>query len=137
MSIAAPSVPMSRLKLQALAYTAVSVVALACDTGCYLALAGIGTGAAWAAAVGYMLGLLVHYGLSRAYVFDRRAAGKTDLRLFTEFAASGLFGLALTVAVIGLAVEGLGLALLPAKIAAVAASFVSVFAIRRFVVFRG
>jgi putative flippase GtrA len=84
-----------------------------------------------------MLGIVVHYGLSRALVFDAQASGKAEWRLFAEFVASGLAGLAATVACIWLAVDGLGLALLPAKIGAVAVSFIGVFLIRRFVVFRG
>lgn len=128
---------LSGLRLQALVYLAVSVIALGCDAAAYFALAALGAGAAAAGAVGYMLGIGVHYGLSRAVVFDTQAAGKTELRLFAEFVASGLMGLTMTVAVIWVAVEGLGLALLPAKIGAVAVSFGGVFLIRRFVVFRG
>lgn len=128
---------LSGIRLQALAYLAVSVVALACDTMTYMAVSRLGAAAVVAGAVGYMLGMLVHYALSRAVVFDARAAGKTGRRLFAEFMASGLMGLAMTVAAIWVAVEGLGVALLPAKIGAVAVSFVGVFLIRRFVVFRG
>lgn len=137
MSSAAPSIGLSRLKLQALLYLAVSALALVCDTGAYLLVAKLGAGAALAGAVGYMLGMGLHYGLSRTVVFDAQVAGKGEVRLFAEFVASGLAGLAITVAVIWVAVDALGLALLPAKIGAVAVSFIGVFLLRRFVVFRG
>lgn len=127
----------SGLKLQALAYLVVSALALACDTGTYLVVAVLGLSAAKAGAIGYLLGLGVHYGLSRTFVFDARATNKPEAQLFLEFAASGLLGLALTVTVIATTVDILGLALLPAKVAAIAISFVSVFLIRRFVVFGG
>ena len=137
MSSAAPSIGLSRLKLQALLYLAVSALALVCDKGAYLLVAKLGAGAALAGAVGYMLGMGLHYGLSRTVVFDAQVAGKGEVRLFAEFVASGLAGLAITVAVIWVAVDALGLALLPAKIGAVAVSFIGVFLLRRFVVFRG
>lgn len=125
----------SGLSAQAASYLAVSVLALACDTGVYLALATLGVTPMLAGGTGYALGLLAHYLLSRLFVFDARATTKSSARLFAEFAASGLVGLGLTMAVIAAAVGGLGLALLPAKIAAVGLSFVAVFFIRKYVVF--
>ena len=133
----AVSSALSSLRLQALAYLAVSVVALGCDTVVYLLAARLGVGAAAAGAGGYVLGLLVHYALSRSLVFEVSHTAKSEARLFLEFAASGVLGLGITVTVIGTSVEVLGLALLPAKIAATAVSFVSVFLIRRFMVFGG
>jgi putative flippase GtrA len=75
--------------------------------------------------------------LSVRYVFDARAAHKGQSRLFAEFAVSGLAGMAITALVIAATVDLAGLPLLPAKILAVGASFLVVFALRRGVVFSG
>lgn len=125
----------SRFSTQAISYLVVSVLALAGDTSVYLALAAWGIAPMLAGGVGYALGLIAHYLLSRLFVFDASATAKGNARLFAEFAASGLLGLGLTMAVIAVAVGVLGLALLPAKIAAVGLSFVAVFLIRKYMVF--
>ncbi|MDX2201911.1 MAG: GtrA family protein [Hyphomicrobiaceae bacterium] len=116
-------------------YAGASVTALAADTGVYLVLGGLGLAPAIAGGIGYLIGLALHYALSVSLVFDARASGKRHRRLVAEFAASGLAGLALTAAVIAIGTGLLGLALLPAKAAAVAISFAAVYALRRAVVF--
>lgn len=120
---------------QAARYGAVSVLALALDTGVYVALAGAGIRPAAAGAIGYVLGLVLHFLLSRAFVFDAVPAAKGDIRLFVEFAATGVAGLALTALTIAMATAGLGLDLLTAKAIAVAASFTAVYLARRTLVF--
>jgi putative flippase GtrA len=126
---------LARIPTEPLRYAGVSVVALAADTAIYLALAWIGVLPAIAGGIGYLIGLALHYVLSVRFVFDAKASRKSDRRLMAEFAASGLAGLALTAAVIGLATSALGLPLLPAKVIAVALSFVVVYFVRRAVVF--
>ena len=116
-------------------YTLVSAVALVLDFGVYLLLAAGGTNITLAGAVGYTCGLCLHYLLSVRYVFDPKAANKTQARLFSEFALSGLAGLAVTALVIALTADLGGMPVLPAKVLAVGASFLVVFALRRGVVF--
>lgn len=125
---------LARVPMQFLRYTGVSVAALAVDTGFYLGLAWSGLPPVAAGAAGYLIGLAAHYALSIALVFDAQASGKRQRRLVAEFVASGLFGLVLTACVIS-AATGVGLALLPAKIVAVALSFTAVYMLRRAVVF--
>jgi putative flippase GtrA len=116
-------------------YTAASVLALACDFAVYLALATGGMTAALAGVAGYGAGMVVHYLLSVAVVFDARAANKAPARLMGEFLLTGLAGLALTGVVIALATGIGGLPLLPAKVAATVVSFLAVYALRRGMVF--
>jgi putative flippase GtrA len=125
---------LSRVPAQFLRYAGVSVAALAADTCVYLGLAWSGLSPVAAGAAGYLVGLAAHYVLSVALVFDAEASGKCQRRLVAEFVASGLFGLILTACVISVA-TGLGLALLPAKIVAVALSFAAVDMLRRSVGF--
>ena len=125
----------SRIPTRLLTYAAVSVGALVADTGCYLALSWVGVAPALGGGFGYLVGLALHYVLSVTFVFDARQTGKRHQRLFAEFAASGLAGLALTIGVISIATGGLGLSLLPAKVIAVAVSFVAVYVMRKSLVF--
>lgn len=123
------------LSWQVSRYALVSIAALAIDSGVYLVTALGGLAPALAGVAGYAAGMLAHYLLSIVWVFDARASGKGQVRLAAEFAASGLLGLALTAATIALATGALGLALVPAKLLAIAASFLAVFLLRRTVVF--
>ena len=118
-------------------YTVVSVVALGVDLAVFNVALFASMRASLAGIVGYTAGLLLHYILSRRFVFKAADTAKGDLRRFGEFALTGCAGLAITWAVIGLATD---VALLPAmlgKIAAVATSFVVVFLLRRGIVFAG
>jgi putative flippase GtrA len=126
---------LARLPTEPLSYAAVSGVALAADTGAYLALAWLGLLPALAGAAGYLIGLALHYALSVTFVFDAQATGKSPHRLIVEFGASGLAGLLLTAAAIAFSTGILGLSLVAAKSIAVIASFAAVYALRRFVVF--
>lgn len=116
-------------------YAVVSVAALAIDFAVFLLLNGAVGYPTLSGVAGYACGIVVHYRLSRRFVFDAAGSRKSAQRMFSEFVASGLLGLAVTAAVIALATGGLGLAPLNAKILAAAASFVGVFIVRRTIVF--
>lgn len=116
-------------------YTVVSALALLLDFAVYLLVAAAGAWPAAAGVIGYACGLGLHYILSVRYVFDARAAAKTEARLLAEFALSGLAGMAITALVIAATTDLAGLPLLPAKVLAVGSSFLVVFALRRGVVF--
>jgi putative flippase GtrA len=129
--------PVLSLLPQLSRYTLVSALALVLDFAVYLLLAAGGMRGALAGAIGYACGIALHYMLSVRYVFDAAAAHKAQSRLITEFAISGLAGLAITALVIALTVDLGGMPLLPAKMLAVGVSFLVVFALRRGVVFAG
>jgi len=116
-------------------YAVVSLLALAVDYSVYLSLVSAGMKAALAGMIGYSLGLLLHFVLSACFVFDAAAARKAPVRLFGEFALSGMAGLAVTTIVIATATDGVGLPALPAKILATGTSFLLVYSLRRGVVF--
>ncbi len=116
-------------------YAAVSALALALDFGVFLALNAIIGLPTLSGVVGYACGIVLHYHLSRRFVFDTAGSQKSAQRLFSEFVASGLIGLAVTAGVIALATGVFGLAPIWAKAIAAVASFVGVFVIRRRIVF--
>jgi putative flippase GtrA len=115
-------------------YAVVSGLALALDFAVFLALNGAFGHPTISGVIGYGAGIMLHYVLSRRFVFDVRRSPKAAHRLFIEFVGSGIVGLVATGAVIALAI-GVGVAPVVAKLLAAAASFVFVFLIRRTVVF--
>lgn len=117
-------------------YAFVSAVALGLDFAVFLILNhSEAVTAAMAGAIGYSMGLLLHYVLSVRLVFDPNSSLKTRRRLFAEFAASGLFGICITWAVIHIATNALAMHSVSAKGLAVAVSFLAVFVIRRSIIF--
>jgi putative flippase GtrA len=120
---------------QILGYGLVSLAALALDLAIYLGLTALALYPAAAAVIGYGAGLAGHFVLSSRVVFDVAATGKSDGRLASEFALSGLGGLVITAATVALLTDFAGLAPIYAKAAAVAVSFVAVFLWRRAIVF--
>lgn len=126
---------LTRITPQLSRYAIVSALALGLDFLVFVTLVGAVLRPSLAGAAGYAVGLAMHYALSVRCVFDARTTGKSEARLFGEFIASGLVGMAITVLVIAVATDGIGLPPLFAKGAAVAASFFIVFLLRRTVVF--
>jgi putative flippase GtrA len=127
---------LDRLMPQLSRYVLASAMALATDFGSYVALVhGFGLAPAAAGAIGYSLGLWLHFNLSTRFVFEG-ATTKTASRLLAEFIASGLVGLLLTILMIWVCVTLAGLPPVAAKLAAIAASFLAVYALRRQLVFR-
>ena len=115
-------------------YAAVSALALGLDFAVFLALNSAIGHPTLSGVVGYACGIVLHYQLSRLFVFATAASAKSAHRRFVEFVASGLIGLALTAAVIAVA-TGMGVSPILAKVMAAGASFLGVYAIRRTIVF--
>lgn len=120
---------------QLLRYAVVSGLALGLDFALFLALNGTIGHPTISGVIGYAAGIVLHYFLSRRFVFDRDRSPKAAHRLFIEFVGSGMVGLLATAAVITLATGMLGLTPIVAKLLAAAVSFVGVFLIRRTIVF--
>jgi putative flippase GtrA len=116
-------------------YTIVSALAFALDFAVFLALNATFGRPTLAGVAGYGCGIVLHYFLSRHFVFQATRSKKSVHRLFSEFVASGLIGLAVTAGVIAAATSVLGWSPIAAKVLAVGASFVGVFLIRRTIVF--
>jgi putative flippase GtrA len=116
-------------------YTIASSCALALDFCVFFVLVADGFSAWLAGAIGYAMGLTLHFVLSTRFVFDARSTGKPEARLFGEFAASGIVGLALTASVIAVATDLFQLSALAAKLLAAVLSFAAVYVLRREVIF--
>lgn len=116
-------------------YSVVSVVALATDVLVYISLCALAVNAPVAGIVGYAVGMIAHYALSTAFVFDVAHARKSAPRRLAEFAASGLLGLMLTALIIAAMTDYFAASAIAAKVVATIASFLAVFVVRRCIVF--
>jgi putative flippase GtrA len=125
----------ARILPQLSRYSAVSVIALAIDFGVYIALVRLAVNVPVAGVIGYAMGMLTHYILSSAFVFDVARSQKSARRRLVEFAASGLLGLMLTVAVIASLTDYFAAPPIAAKVVAAVVSFLAVFLVRRCIVF--
>ena len=118
-------------------YLTASVLALGVDYAVLIGLVYLwGAGGTPSAAVAYCTGALVHYGLSRRFVFAR---GWMHTRWWAElggFLASGLVGLLITVLILHAGSTLLALPIPLSKTFAVGASFLVTYLLRRRLVFR-
>ena len=119
-------------------YGLASVGALAIDVGSFLAMLAAGVPAAAASALGYAIGIVVHWLLSSRAVFADTVAtrGPERTRQKALFVGSALIGLALTTAIVGLGDLG-GLDPRIAKLGAIIISFTATWLLRNRVIFRG
>ncbi len=124
-----------RLLAQLSRYWIVSGLAMALDWIIFLTLIGAALRPAAAGVLGYLAGLGLHYVLSVRFVFDAAATQKGAARLFTQFALSGLAGVAVTGGSIAIATGVLGLGAVLGKLSAMSISFAVVYGLRRGVVF--
>lgn len=116
-------------------YVAVSAGALGVDMGVYLAGLHIGIAAAFAAAIGYMFGVAMHWILSSRLVFDDVAErGLRRTKQKALFLTSALIGLGITVLIVGGATR-FGFDPRLAKLVAIAVSFQTTYLLRRTIVF--
>jgi putative flippase GtrA len=118
-------------------YFLASLLALAIDYSLYLVLLRMGGGLspAQAAAPAYVAGAVVHYFVSRRFVFPEGWLHRHRLGEFALFILSGLFGAALTSAVVWAVSRVPGAGIHWPKIAAIAVSFAATYAVRKYLVF--
>jgi len=121
-----------------LLYVLASVAALGADVGSFLALMSAGVAAAMASAIGYSLGIVVHWLISSRAVFQANVAERGSARTKQKalFVISALVGLGLTTAIVGGA-DVAGLDPRFAKLVAIAISFAATWLLRSHIVFRG
>lgn len=117
-------------------YFGASVVALIVDSAIY----GIAILAtimpSIAAAIGYSVGIVIHWMVSSNFVFIGKKKTGAKLQLQRAlFAGSALLGLGLTIGIVQM-LTTLGSGPILAKIAAVGVSFIAVYAARKWGVFR-
>lgn len=118
-------------------YGLASVGALAVDFGSFLTLLALGIPAAAASALGYSLGIAVHWLLSSRAVFADGVAvrGVQRTRQKAMFVGSAMIGLGLTTAIVGIG-DIAGFDPRAAKLVAIAVSFAATWLLRSKVVFR-
>lgn len=129
--------PWRLTRFRTVRYAGASLVASLVDLGSFLALSAAGLWPPGAAALGYTLGIVAHWSVTSRAVFDDRLspAGYPRMRQQGLFVLSALVGLVLTVAIVW---SGGRLGADPrlAKLAAMGASFLAVYALRHLLVFR-
>lgn len=121
-----------------LRYLLASIIALLTDTGLFMLLFHTGMAAVIASAIGYCVGIAVHWLISSRTVFaDSAAARGTGQRNAQKalFVGSALVGLAITMGIVG-AADVAGFDPRIAKLAAIVVSFQATYMLRRHVVFR-
>lgn len=133
-AVSAPVQPVRRGRVEFLRYFACSAAALALDTGIYALLLAVQVPYSLAAAVGFVAGLCLAYGLSVRYVFGVRSVADARAE-FTIFAAIGVFGLLLTELLLWLLIGRLQLPPVAAKLISAGLVFLSNFGLRKLFLF--
>lgn len=115
-------------------YGGVSTLALGLDILVFRMLINA-LGVPIASVIGYSIGLVLHFVLSRRFVFDCSRSEKPQIRLFGEFAVSGLIGICITWIITSVATNVFGLGPMISKGLAIGPTFIAVFLLRRTFVF--
>ena len=121
-----------------LRYAAVSVVALGSDMIIFLLFLTAGLSGIAASALGYSVGIFVHWILSSRKVFADRVSEKGSAARAQQkamFLVSALLGLTLTIAIVG-AGTMVGVDARLSKVAAIIISFMLTYLLRNIVIFR-
>ena len=118
-----------------LRYVAVSAGALGVDLALYLAMLQTGVAAVFAAAIGYLSGVAVHWVFSSRVVFnDVAERGLARTKQKALFLTSAFIGLGITMGIVAVATY-FDIDPRVAKLVAVAVSFQTTYLLRRTIVF--
>ena len=118
-------------------YTLVSALSLIVDYSIYISLIKLfDASTPLAASIGYIVGIFVHYVISRRYVFKAGPLSHRPAGEFLAYVVTGLVGLAVTAGTV-LTLAAIGITnIYGTKSVAVVASFFGVYYLRRNVLFR-
>lgn len=117
-------------------YLAASIIALAFDVALFASLVALGIDPTIASAAGYCAGIVVHWLVSANIVFTGKTRDGAALHVQRAlFAGSALVGLGITVATVEI-LGRMGVHPIPSKGVAIGISFVAVYAMRKWGVFR-
>lgn len=139
-SLRLPQVPdcvrrMRHLVREALLYSAASGLALLTDVGLlWLLVERFDTHYLLAATIAFLAGTAVVYVISVSAIFRHRRIKNRRVE-FGAFAAIGVLGLCVNLAVLKIAVDGLGLHYLIGKLASILFTFSINFGLRRYLLF--
>lgn len=118
-----------------LRYTGVNVVSVAVDYTIFLSLMRAMGMPVLASTIGHAVAFSLNYVLSRKLVFGTAGEHKGEQRLFAEFMATGLLGLAMTASVTAAGIYLLDFEPIVAKTVAMLITFVTLYLIRSRLVF--
>ena len=117
-------------------YLAASIIALAFDVAVFASLVALGSDPTIASAAGYCAGIVVHWLVSANIVFTGKTRDGAALLIQRAlFAGSALVGLGMTVATVEILGRA-GVHPIPSKGVAIGISFVAVYAMRKWGIFR-
>lgn len=117
-------------------YLVASVIALAFDVALFSALVAIATDPTLASATGYCIGIVIHWMVSASIVFAGKTRDGAALQIQRVlFAGSALVGLGITVVTVEM-LGRFGFDPIASKAVAIGLSFVTVYAMRKWGVFR-
>ena len=117
-------------------YLAASIIALLFDFTLFSTLVAFAMDPTIASAAGYCVGIIIHWLVSANIVFRGKTRDGTALHLQRAlFAGSALVGLGITVATVEF-LGRLGFEPIASKVAAIGISFIAVYALRKWGVFR-
>lgn len=117
-------------------YLAASVIALVFDVGLFSSLVAMAIDPTIASAAGYGIGIVIHWMVSANIVFTGKTRDGTALQIQRAlFAGSALVGLGITVSTVEI-LGRFGLDPLASKAVAIGISFVAVYGMRKWGVFR-
>lgn len=123
------------LGAEALRYLLAGGSAWIVDAGLYAALLQAGLHYLPAASAGFAAGLVVAYALSVRWVFGQRRHAERQRLEFGLFVLTGLWGWALTLALLWALIDHAGVSPLPAKVLSAGLVLCSNFAMRRWLLF--
>lgn len=118
-----------------LRYTGVNLCSMCIDYGIFLPLTYEFGHPVVAAVIAYSIALGVNFVLTMKHVFPESHGHKSELRLMTEFGATGVLGLVLTALVTGITILDLHMTPLEGKTIAVLLVFVVLYYVRSRLVF--
>jgi putative flippase GtrA len=116
-------------------YLGVNAVATATDYTVFLTLIHLAGAPVLESLAAYSVATLVNFKLTRSFVFTGASTGKSEERVFMEFMAAGILGLALTGGVIWLNAHLIGATPAVAKTVAVLVCTVVLYFVRLRLVF--
>jgi putative flippase GtrA len=117
-------------------YLAASIIALAFDVALFSSLVAMSVDPTLASAAGYCAGIVIHWLVSANIVFTGKTRDGAALHIQRAlFAGSAVVGLAITVVTVEILGRA-GVHPIPSKGAAIGVSFVAVYAMRKWGVFR-
>lgn len=117
-------------------YLAASIIALAFDVALFSSLVAMALDPTLASAAGYCAGIVIHWLVSANIVFTGKTRDGAALHIQRAlFAGSALVGLGITVATVEI-LGRVGVHPIPSKGVAIGISFVAVYAMRKWGVFR-